>query len=127
MLMCPIKQNKRLSYAKITRLFIILLMPVSVAWLLSKRHHIPTAHSFFHICLDLHCCAVWAGSRSLGVHLSPHPTHLVVFKTASVNREKALAPYWQLVYHPFNTLHSCVSFSGFSIKPFTILNYNEHV
>lgn len=96
-------------------------MPVSDAWLLSERHHVPTTHSFFHICSDLHCRAVWAGSRSLGAHLSPHPTHLVVFKAASFNTQKAFGP----VGNWFTTFSICCivvfHFEAFTWNPLLFL------
>lgn len=52
----------------------------------------PPLSPFSHICSDLHCCAAWAADGSFGVHLSPHPTHLVDLKTASVDTKQAFGP-----------------------------------
>lgn len=86
----------------------------------------PHTHSFFHICSYLHCCAVWAGSRSLEVHLSPHPTHLIVLKLLLLTQKRLLAH----VGNWFTTFSICCivvyHFEAFTLNPFLFLTIIQH-
>lgn len=90
--------KEKVKRSALHEVFEIFLLYISYAWQGFKRRHIfPTvvmAFSGFHIWPGLHCCAVWAGSRSLSGDLSPRPTSLIVlYIYRSVYWQKGLADF----------------------------------